>query len=48
LLQRGLGDLALVGRVQVEELAPRVGQAAHLGDAAGDQGLVAAAMWCKT
>lgn len=25
LLQRALGNLALVGRVQIEELAPRVG-----------------------
>lgn len=33
LLQRALGDPALVGRVQIEELAPRVGEAAHLGDA---------------
>lgn len=42
LLQGELGDLALVGRVQVEELAPGMGQTAHLGHAAGDQGLVAA------
>ena len=42
LLQGELGDLALVGRVQVEELASCVGQAPHLGHAAGDQGLVAA------
>ncbi len=42
LLQRELGDLTLVGRMQVKELAPRVRQAADLGHATGDQGLVAA------
>ena len=48
LLQRELGDLAFVGRVQVEELAPGMRQAAHLGHPAGDQRLVAAAMFCTT
>jgi hypothetical protein len=33
LLQRELGDLALVGRVQIKELAACVGQAAHLRQA---------------
>ncbi|MNL55550.1 hypothetical protein D3C87_1789720 [compost metagenome] len=42
LLQRDLGDLALVRRVQIEELAPRVRQAADLGHTTCDQGLVAA------
>ena len=41
-LQRDLGDLALVRRVQIEELAPRVRQAADLGHTTCDQGLVAA------
>lgn len=48
LLQRTLGDLALVGRVLIEELATRVRQAAHLGDAGSQQRFVPAAMWCKT
>ena len=48
LLQGELGDLALVGRLQVEELAPGVGQAAHLGNAVGDQGVVASALCCTT
>jgi hypothetical protein len=34
--------------VQVEELAPGMRQAAHLGHPAGDQRLVAAAMFCTT
>lgn len=42
LLQREFGNLTLVGRVQVEELAPCMRQAAHLGHATGDQRLVAA------
>ena len=42
LLQRELGDLALIGCMQIKELAPRVRQAADLGHATGDQGLVAA------
>ena len=48
LLQRELGDLALVRCMQIEELAPRVRQAADLGHTTCDQGLVAAAMCCNT
>jgi len=36
-----LGDLALVRRVQIEELAPCVRKTAHLGDAGSQKGLVA-------
>ena len=41
LLQRELGDLALVGRMQVKELAPGVRQAACLQDAIGKSRLIA-------
>jgi hypothetical protein len=40
LLERELGDLALVGCVQVEELAPGVRQAAGLDDPAGLEALL--------
>ena len=41
LLQRELGDLALVGRMQVKEFAPGVRQAACLQDAIGKSRLIA-------
>lgn len=42
LLQGAAGERALVGHMQVKELAPRVRQAAGLGDALGKAGFVAA------
>jgi len=40
-LQSLLGQHALIGDVQIEELAPGVGHAANLGDAVAEPGLVA-------
>jgi hypothetical protein len=48
LRQGKLGNLALVGHMQVEELASGVSQATGFGHTLAKAGLVPAAMWCTT